>query len=88
MVGFAMETHSGVERAADKARRKKLDFICLNYPAEAHTSFGGDDNEVTFVMPDGRAEALPLLPKREVADRLLDKVADLLGRRPSDGTEV
>lgn len=84
MVGFAMETHSGVERAADKARRKKLDFICLNYPAEAHTSFGGDDNEITFVTPDGRAEALPLLPKREVADRLLDKVADVLRRRTSD----
>ena len=85
MVGFAMETHSGVERAADKARRKKLDFICLNYPAEAHTSFGGDDNEVTFVTPDGRAEALPLLPKHEVADRLLDKVAELLRRRTSGG---
>ena len=35
MVGFAMETHQGVERAADKARRKGLEFICLNYPTNA-----------------------------------------------------
>ncbi len=84
MVGFAMETHQGVARAADKARRKGLAFICLNYPAEAHTAFGGDDNEVTFVTPDGHAEALPLLTKREVADRLLDKVAGLLSQRASE----
>ena len=78
MVGFAMETHAGVERAADKARRKDLNFICLNYPAKAHTAFGGDDNEVTFVTPDGQAEALPLMTKLEVAHKLLDKVATLL----------
>ena len=83
MVGFAMETHQGVERAADKARRKGLDFICLNYPAKAHTAFGGDDNEVTFVTPDARAEALPLMSKREVADRLLDRVAGILRKRSS-----
>ncbi len=78
MVGFAMETHTGVERAADKARRKGLDFICLNYPAREHTAFGGDDNEVTFVTPEGEAEALPLLSKLEVAERILDRVASLL----------
>ena len=74
-----METHQGVERAADKARRKALDFICLNYPMREGSAFGGDDNQVTFVTPDGEAEELPRMSKRAVADRLLERVVGLLG---------
>lgn len=83
VVGFAMETHQGVERAADKARRKALDFICLNYPTRAGSAFGGDDNQVTFVTPDGHAEELPRMPKRAVADRLLERVVGLLNTATS-----
>lgn len=75
LVGFAMETHAGVERAALKARRKNADFILLNYPTREGTAFGGDDNEVTLVRPDGSSEAWPRLSKREVARRLLDEAA-------------
>ena len=78
LVGFAMETHAGVERAADKARRKKADFILLNYPTQEGTAFGGDDNQVTLVRPDGEHEAWPRLTKREVAERLLDEAQKLL----------
>lgn len=86
LVGFAMETHAGVERAADKARRKNADFILLNYPTQAGTAFGGDDNQVTLVRADGTHEAWPRLSKREVAGRLLDCAADLLPERgPLDG---
>lgn len=73
MVGFAMETHQGVERAADKARRKGLDFICLNYPTRSGSAFGGDDNEVTLVTPKGRVEALPRMSKRAVAEAILER---------------
>ncbi len=73
LIGFAMETHAGVERAALKARRKNADFILLNYPTQQGTAFGGDDNQVTLVRPDGTAEAWPRLSKREVAARLLDE---------------
>lgn len=72
-VGFAMETDRGVERALEKARRKRLDFICLNYPTREHSAFGGDHNEVTVVDAAGRAEALPRMPKRALADRILDR---------------
>ena len=77
VVGFAMETHQGVARAADKARRKRLEFICLNYPTRAGSAFGGDDNEVTFVSPDETAEALSKRSKRAVADNILDRVVAL-----------
>ncbi len=78
VVGFAMETHQGVARAADKARRKALDFICLNYPTRSGSAFGGDDNQVTIVTPGGDADELPLMSKRAVAAQILDRVVGLL----------
>lgn len=81
LVGFAMETHAGVERAAAKAERKNADFILLNYPTREGTAFGGDDNEVTLVRPDGSHEAWPRLSKREVARRLLDEARRVRGKR-------
>ena len=85
MVGFAMETHQGVERAADKARRKGLTFICLNYPTRAGSAFGGDDNQVTLVSPQGDADELPRLSKRAVAEKILDRVLGVLGSADASG---
>lgn len=73
VVGFAMETHQGVERAADKARRKGLEFVCLNYPTARESAFGGEANRVTVVTPDGGAEELPLMSKRKLADEILNR---------------
>ena len=78
LVGFAMETHAGIERAAAKAQRKNADLILLNYPTQTGTVFGGDDNQVTLVRPDGHAKAWPRMSKREVAHRLLTEARQLL----------
>lgn len=78
LVGFAMETHAGVERAAAKAERKNADFILLNYPTREGTSFGGDDNQVTLVRADGTHEDWPRTSKREVARKLLDEARRLV----------
>lgn len=83
LVGFAMETHAGVERAAIKARRKNADFILLNYPTREGSGFGGDDNQVTLVRPSGESEAWPRLSKREVADRVLSEAVRLHTRPKS-----
>lgn len=85
LVGFAMETEEGVERAAAKARRKNLDFICLNYPTRDGSSFGGDQNQVTLVQPDGRAESLARMSKLELSHEILGRVARLLERRSPRG---
>lgn len=78
LVGFAMETDAGVERAAEKARRKGLAFVGLNYPAREDSAFGGEHGRVTWVTPDGASEPMPRLSKREVADRLLDRARPLI----------
>lgn len=81
LVGFAMETHEGVERAAGKARDKGLAFIALNYPARPGVGFASPDNEVTVVQPDGTSESLPRMSKRDLADALLDRAKALLPGR-------
>lgn len=81
MVGFAMETDQGVARAADKARRKQLDFICLNYPGRAESAFGSDTNRVTIVTADGEAEELPLASKRDIAEWILDRARSVAAER-------
>ena len=84
IVGFAAETGS-LERAPEKLRRKGADLLVANDVTEAGSGFGTDTNRVVILAADGSRDDLPLLTKREVADRLLDRVAAALDRR--DGHE-
>jgi phosphopantothenoylcysteine decarboxylase/phosphopantothenate--cysteine ligase len=80
LVGFAAETGS-LDRAPDKLRRKGIDLLVANDVSEPGSGFGTDTNRVTILSVGGDPEELPLLPKREVADRLLDRVARALDER-------
>jgi phosphopantothenoylcysteine decarboxylase/phosphopantothenate--cysteine ligase len=80
LVGFAAETGS-LERAPDKLRRKGLDLLVANDVSEAGSGFGTDTNRVTILAGDGGRDELPLLSKREVAERILDRVVAALDER-------
>jgi phosphopantothenoylcysteine decarboxylase/phosphopantothenate--cysteine ligase len=80
LVGFAAETGS-LERAPEKLRRKGADLLVANDVSEDGSGFGTDTNRVVILGADGTRDDLPLLTKREVADRLLDRVGALLDRR-------
>jgi phosphopantothenoylcysteine decarboxylase/phosphopantothenate--cysteine ligase len=80
LVGFAAETGS-LDRAADKLRRKGLDLLVANDVAEPGSGFGTDTNRVTILDAAGGRDELPLMPKRAVADRILDRVARALDDR-------
>jgi phosphopantothenoylcysteine decarboxylase/phosphopantothenate--cysteine ligase len=82
LVGFAAETGS-LDRAPDKLRRKGLDLLVANDVAEAGSGFGTDTNRVTILDADGGRAELPLMPKRAVADHILDRVARALDDRDS-----
>jgi len=77
-VGFAAESENLVENATQKLRQKSLDLIVANDVTAKNSGFGTDSNRVTIIGKDGKVESLPLLPKRQVADKVLDKVAKLL----------
>jgi len=78
-VGFAAETEDYVENARQKLVNKQLDVIAANDVTAPDSGFGVDTNRVTLISRDGKVEELPLMSKREVADRILDKVVGLLG---------
>jgi len=78
-VGFAAESGNPVPNARKKLKTKKLDIIVANDITDPACTFGSDTNKVTIIGKDGSQESLPLLLKREVADRILDRVAKLMG---------
>jgi phosphopantothenoylcysteine decarboxylase/phosphopantothenate--cysteine ligase len=80
LVGFAAETGS-LERAAEKLRTKGVDLLVANDVSEPGSGFGTDTNRVVILDAAGSREDLPLLAKREVADRILDRVAAALDAR-------
>ncbi len=80
IVGFAAETGS-LDRATEKLRRKGADLLVANDVSEPGSGFGKETNRVAILASDGSREDLPLLSKRDVADRLLDRVAIALDER-------
>ncbi len=80
-VGFAAETREGLlENARRKLFEKGLDLIVANDISSPESGFEADTNKVVIVDREGE-EILPLLPKREVAERVLDKVSSLIRGR-------
>jgi len=86
-VGFAAESSNLVENAKQKLKQKGLDLIVANDITASDSGFGADSNRVTIIGREGKVDSLPLMPKREVADKILDRVAKLLpkpkSRRPN-----
>ena len=80
LVGFAAEAGS-LERAADKLRRKGVDLLVANDVSEPGSGFGSDTNRVVLLDAGGARDELPLLSKREVAERILDRIAVALDAR-------
>ena len=77
VVGFAAETEDLIENARQKLRRKRLDLIVANDVSAADSGFGVDTNRVTLLTPDGDVQPLPLMPKSEVAEQILHRLAEL-----------
>jgi phosphopantothenoylcysteine decarboxylase/phosphopantothenate--cysteine ligase len=78
VIGFAAETQDLRANASAKLAAKKLDIIVANDVTEAGSGFGADDNRVTLLYRDGGEEPLPLMPKSEVARRVLEAALPLL----------
>lgn len=76
LVGFAAETESLLENAQEKLQRKNVDIIVANDVSRPDAGFDADTNLVNILHRDGRVEALPMMTKDEVADRILDRIAE------------
>jgi len=78
VVGFALETGNGLAKARSKMQNKALDFVILNDALEPGAGFEVTTNRVTILGRNGKQVDLPLLPKRDVAERILDVVEEAL----------
>jgi len=76
VVGFAAETENLVANAREKLQRKKLDAIVANDVTREGSGFDSATNAITIITHDDTLE-LPLLSKREAADRILDVIVQL-----------
>ena len=79
IVGFAAETENRVENGRAKLLRKGADAIVINDVSGTRIGIESDNNAVTFLTPSTSIE-MPEMPKRKLADRILDEVLSL--RRP------
>lgn len=75
LVGFALETDNAEANAKRKLEKKNLDWIVLNNLKEEGAGFGTDTNRVSILGKDGSLEIVPVMPKREVAEFLLDHIS-------------
>jgi phosphopantothenoylcysteine decarboxylase/phosphopantothenate--cysteine ligase len=80
LIGFAAETEGLLENARRKRREKHLDLVVANDVSRKGAGFGADDNAAVLIDDQGETE-LSLMPKRELAERIWDRVAEIR-RRP------
>ena len=76
LVGFAAESEDLLANGRKKLHQKDLDVIVVNRITGDHSAFGSDTNEAILLPRDGEPSQLDRLPKRVLADRLLDMVQD------------
>ena len=79
-VGFAAESSNLMENAKQKLKQKGLDLIVANDITASDSGFGTDTNRVTTIDREGKVDSLPLMSKREVADKVLNRVAELFSK--------
>lgn len=75
VVGFAAETQELLENARAKLESKNLDLIVANPVPQ---SFGSDAEMATIIERGGRANRLSSMSKQDLANKILDLVAERL----------
>ena len=77
LIGFAAETQDVITYGKEKVRKKNLDMLVANDVSKSNAGFDVDTNEVTFIYPDEQIVALPNMSKLDVAERIIQALADL-----------
>ncbi|MEE9472053.1 MAG: bifunctional phosphopantothenoylcysteine decarboxylase/phosphopantothenate--cysteine ligase CoaBC [Gemmatimonadota bacterium] len=73
-LGFALETDTPIENGREKLSSKGVDFMAVNEVGDPEAGFEVPTNRITLLDRWGEVEELPVLPKEEVADRILDRI--------------
>ena len=79
IIGFAAETNDLMENASKKLEEKGCDWIVANDIRPETEIMGGPENAVTLISRNS-SENWPRMSKSKVAQRLVDLIAEELGR--------
>ncbi len=77
LIGFAAETDHLIEHGQAKLAGKHLDMLIVNHVGGEQSAFGNDTNEVYVLTPGAAPHHIPRMPKRQLADTLLDRIVSL-----------
>lgn len=77
LIGFAAETDHLIEHGQAKLAGKHLDMLIVNHVGGEQSAFGNDTNEVYVLTPGAAPHHIPRMPKRQLADMLLDRIVSL-----------
>jgi len=78
VVGFAAESENLLENAQAKLSSKNLDLIVANDITATDAGFEAATNRVLILDRDGNVDKLPLMSKQAVAEKIFDRVVDVL----------
>jgi len=81
LVGFAMETKNLLANAREKLKKKNMDLIVANSLREEGAGFQTDTNKITIIDREGDVQSLPVMTKIEAAEKILEKVEELLKKK-------
>ena len=81
LVGACAETENLLENATKKIQAKNFDLIMANDVTEEGAGFGVDTNIVQIVSKDGTITKLPLMSKRDVAERLVSAIVAIMPKQ-------
>ena len=81
LIGFAAESDDLEANARSKLRDKGLDLIVGNRVGGPFDAIGSDENKVTVFGAEGALTDWPMLPKRQVAERLWDLIGGPISQR-------
>ncbi len=76
-VGFSIETENQIIKAKEKLRKKNLDLIVANDITLKNSGFCSDTNKAIFIDKNSKVEKLSLLSKKELANKILDKIQNI-----------
>lgn len=91
VIGFAAETNDVVAYARAKMEKKGLDIVVANDITAKGAGFDADTNIATIIVRDksdgsasGNEIELPLMSKRDMADKILDEIVKLRSTIPAN----
>ncbi len=86
VIGFAAETENLIEHGRMKLQSKHLDMIVVNQIGGEQSAFGHDSNEVYLLTPFMEPRHIARMPKRQLADVILDAAVSLPLSMPQPGS--